>query len=294
MRTANSRKIKLSAAAAVLMGLAFTAQADVITWDGGGVNNLVQTTGNWNPDGTPTGANSGVVGGATKTGYTTGTAQVLIDYEITYSDTASLGVSNGTTRLTLTGGTALTFNNSSALQVGEILMIGGQTAGGAVLTLTGNATASVVSGLQFGNTATLSAPGSLTLQGNSSLTAAGSLDWRQVNGGPSVTHYLTLADSAALTASGTAARNYNGATLIVNFQQASSNATPVWTLGEAVDFSQAGIQYQINGVNTTLADSRFVKQGNSLSLTVIPEPATIGMLGLGALVTLLIRRMGTR
>jgi hypothetical protein len=55
----------------------------------------------------------------------------------------------------------------------------------------------------------------------------------------------------------------------VNFEQADNRYTPTWTLGEAADFDQATIQYQINGVNTTLSDPRFVLEGTTLSLKVL-------------------------
>lgn len=77
-----------------------------------------------------------------------------------------------------------------------------------------------------------------------------------------------MADSAALTVNHNDVRSYNSASIVVNFQQADNRYTPTWTLGEAADFNQATIQYQINGVDTTLSDERFVQEGTTLSLTV--------------------------
>jgi hypothetical protein len=295
MSITNSRKIKLGAAAAVLMGLAFAAQAAVLTWDAGNADDRIDRTTNWNPDGVPTvGVNNGVVTGSYVTTYY---ANQSSGYEIAWNNTSSLTGTTSTAGLGVQNGAIFTFNDSSKLTVGGALYIGGQadTTTGA-LTLNNDATATVASTLSFalGGATGTAGSGSLTLRGNSSLTTSSNMYWQKKAAQASLTHYLTLADSSALTVNNAEVKAINSAVLVVNFEQADNRYTPTWTLGEAVDFNQATIQYQINGTNTTFADSRFVKNGTTLSLTVIPEPATIGMLGLGALVTLLIRRMSTR
>gem|GEM_PF-3318594 len=101
----------------------------------------------------------------------------------------------------------------------------------------------------------------------------------------------------------------DGATLILG------NASSLDDLSALVLGSSSGLQLNFAGVDTvgsisldggistlgagtwTSADLRNLGLTGATgvgSLTVIPEPATIGMLGLGALVTLLLRRMRTR
>jgi hypothetical protein len=283
------------AALAVVMGLAFTAQAAVLTWDAGNADDRIDRDTNWNPDGLPTvGVNKGVVTGSYVTTYYNNQAS---DYEIAWNNTSSLTGTTSTDTLGVQNGAIFTFNDSSKLTVGGSLYIGGQantTTGH--LTLNNDATATVAVNLSFalGGPTGTAGSGSLALRGSSSMTVSGYMYWQNKGDQASLTHYLTLADSAELTVNNADVKAINSSVLVVNFEQADNRYTPTWTLGEAVDFNQATIQYQINGTNTTFADSRFVKNGTTLSLTVIPEPATIGMLGLGALVTLLIRRLGTR
>jgi hypothetical protein len=263
--------INTGAAMAVMMGLAFTAQAAVLTWDGGYSDDRIDRVENWKPDGVPTvGVNNGVVTGSYVTTYYNSQAS---GYEIAWNNTSSLSGTKTNASLSVCNGAIFTFNDSSTLTVGGTLYIGGTTGTGTGdLTLTATATATAGSGLRFGfgGATGTDFTGSLTLRGNSSLTTAGAMNWQKTATQTSLTHYLTLADSAALTVNNADVRSINSAVLVVNFQQADTRYTPRWTLGEAVDFSQATIQYQINGTNTTLADSRFVKNGKTLSLNVIP------------------------
>jgi hypothetical protein len=95
------------------------------------------------------------------------------------------------------------------------------------------------------------------------------MQWQQATGQESLTHTITLADSAALTVKNNTVSSLKDALLVVNFEQADTRYTPTWTLGEAADFRQTNIQYQINGVNTTLSDPRFVLEGTTLSLKIL-------------------------
>ena len=260
------------AALAVLMGLAFTAQADVLTWDGGYSDDRIDRTTNWNPDGLPTvGVNSGVVTGSYVTTYFNNQAS---DYEIAWENTSSLSGTATNATLGVQNGVIFTFNDSSTLTVGGALYIGGQanTTTGA-LTLNNDATATVAGNLSFalGGATGTAGSGSLTLRGSSSMTVSGYMYWQNKAAQASLTHYLTLADSAELTVNNNDVKAINSSLLVVNFEQANTRYTPRWTLGETNDFNQATIQYQINGVNTTLSDPRFVLTGNTLSLTVTPK-----------------------
>jgi len=297
MRTTNRRTIMLSAALAVTMGLALTAQAAVIEWNNTGIT-IDNITTKWTPNGLPTvGVNSGMVKGNSAPKYGDGFA---LEYDITFNDTSSLvwnsTMNSGTNgRMFLRKGAIFKFNDSSSLTVSERLYIGGQHGTGTgELTLAGNATATV-GGLSFGwgsfTVADVEHSGRLTLRGDSIMTTSGTMNWGKGFGQSSLTHYLTLADSAALTVNNTTVVAVNAALLVVNFEQVDNLYTPTWTIGEAADFNQATIQYQINGVDTTLSDSRFVQEGNTLSLTVIPEPAALGMMGFGTMTILLLRRM---
>jgi hypothetical protein len=265
------------AALAVVMGLAFTAQAAVLTWDAGNADDRIDRDTNWNPDGLPTvGVNKGVVTGIYVTTYYNNQSS---GYEIAWNNTSSLTGTTSIAGLGVQNGAIFTFNDSSKLTVGGSLYIGGQadTTTGA-LTLNNDATATVASALSFalGGATGTAGSGSLTLRGNSSLTTSSNMYWQKKAAQASLTHYLTLADSAALIVNTAGSKSYNSALLVVNFEQAQTSNTPTWTLGAAADFSGATIQYQINGVNTTLSDPRFVLTGNTLSLTVTPK-AKLGL-----------------
>lgn len=244
-------------------------RSTVFTWDGGGSDSRIDRAHNWSPNGTPTpaGANSGLVNGSYATTYP---HNFSLAYDITYNDTSSLAWdgASGNGRLFIRHSATFTFNDSSSLAVNERLYLGDITGTG-VLTLTGNATATIGGGLDFGRGGPNGTEhaGSLTLRGNSSLTTSGAMHWQQANGQEALTHTITLADSAALTVNNNTVSSLKGAVLVVNFEQADNRFTPTWTLGEASDFNEADIQYQINGTKTTLADPRFVQEGTSLSLT---------------------------
>jgi hypothetical protein len=247
------------------------ATANELTWVEGGSDNLIINRKNWDPDGKPDAGNSGVVTGAAQTGYSTGKVANLNGYNITYKETSSLGVVNGPVRLTLAGGTELTFQDNSVLKVAEDLALGftATNSGGAKLTLAANATAVIDRNLIFGLTGSSgSSPGTLVLQGSSSVSVEGVMEWQQAAGGPEVTHAITLADSAKLTIKATKSRHRNGAMLVINFQQTDKHATPTLTLGDANEFSGENILYQINGEEATLDDPRFDLSNVTLSLVI--------------------------
>jgi len=83
--------------------------------------------------------------------------------------------------------------------------------------------------------------------------------------------------------------------MLHNIQIVLNTKNPTWTAEYKVDGSTIGTVQNLSSTPTTayiaLALSHNSVHGtmDNLSMTVIPEPATIGMLGLGALITLLIR-----
>jgi len=90
-----------------------------------------------------------------------------------------------------------------------------------------------------------------------------------------------------------------GANIIFDFTSwTGGNATNGTTFallenwGNSSTFTNGPNYTYVNQANLGLTGSQSL-QMTSTGLTVIPEPATIGMLGLGALVTLMIRRMRT-
>lgn len=260
-----------ASAALVALAVPTTATANALTWVGGGSDNLIIHPKNWDPHGRPNAGNSGVVAGAAQTGYSTGKAANLTGYKITYKETSSLGVVNGSLALTLVGGAELTFQDNSVLKVGQDLFVGYHAAhpGGSKLSLEGNATASIDRNLIFGLTGSSgSSPGTLELQGNSSVSVEGVMEWQQPSESAEVTHTITLADSAKLTIKKAKSRHRNGAVLVINFQQTDKRATPTLTLGGAYEYPGENIRYQINGEDATLSDRRFKLSGATLSLVV--------------------------
>lgn len=258
-------------AALAALAVPSKATANTLTWVGGGSDNLINHPQNWDPHGRPNAGNSGVVAGAAQTGYSTGKAANLTGYKITYKETSSLGVVNGSVALTLVGGAELAFQDNSVLKVGQDLFVGYTAAhsGGSKLSLSGNATASIDRNLIFGLTGSSgSSPGTLELQGNSSVSVEGVMEWQQPSESAQVMHTITLADSAKLTIKKAKSRHRNGAVLVINFQQTDKRATPTLKLGDAYEYPGENIRYQINGEDATLSDRRFKLSGATLSLVV--------------------------
>jgi hypothetical protein len=72
-----------------------------------------------------------------------------------------------------------------------------------------------------------------------------------------------------------------------------SNGSVYVVLQNWATLTDSGTTYLTNGLANGLSLDTSTLFTNG-TVTVIPEPATIGMLGLGALITLMIRRMRTR
>jgi len=283
--------------ATLLVGLHIgTAQAVTIFTNNDAANSHLHTAGNWD-NGLPTGgSNPGTVGTGKAATFTSG----FYNYDVNFNENARL-TGSGTSWFTLASGTSFTFNDDSVLTItGRTRLGGGDSASS--LTLNDNATASMTGDIFSFGINDEAGGMSLSLNGNSSFSInASSTINRQTPGGP---YRVNLSDSAVWE---TVAPNSNFSIALsqvtVNFQQADEYFTPIWKIPEYKSFASANtagavgvVQYQINGVNTTLADSRFVQTSgvdgfNTLQLVVIPEPSTLVLFGLAGLASLsLLRR----
>ncbi|MFA7369728.1 MAG: PEP-CTERM sorting domain-containing protein, partial [Kiritimatiellales bacterium] len=106
-----------------------------------------------------------------------------------------------------------------------------------------------------------------------------------------------LFDAAAtLTANGTSVDLGNLSVASLVGLDGAAVANGIYTLIDgtaAFDFTSVQNLGLANAADIGGGKSAYFQQG-SLDLVVIPEPATIGMLGLGALMTIMLRRMRTR
>jgi hypothetical protein len=269
------------ASLAIGLGMGIASAATTFT-DGSTSGTGIHLAANWS-NGLPTGTNAGTVSTEFSTSYFNGF--VADDYHITYNGASSLSGVNAS--IALAGGTSLTFNESSTFTVGGRLTIG--SVGSADVILSGNASATVAERVIFGSADTTGA--SLSLGGNSSFTTSTN---QVVLGGTGKNYNLTLSDSAIFE-DNASSYGVNGNTLTVNFQQGNELFTPTWQIPSVRSFTTTFVQYQIDGVNTTLGDERFVvTEGvegfNTLQLTVIPEPSSLLLLGIAGLAMTLVNR----
>jgi hypothetical protein len=272
--------------AALALGLSVGAlQGATIFTDGQVDDSRIDRPDNWS-NGLPTGTNAGTVG----TGFSTTFFNQFqpADYDVTYNGNSSLsGI-----ELRLDDGTSLTFNDTSSFSSTGVLFIGFDS-GSAQMTFNDSATATLSAGMRFGGNDGATG-GSLSLSGNSFFDAVGDV----LILGDGINYDLTLNDSAVFETNDSSkwfAKTGNA--LIVNFEQANTNITPSFKILESggTVFSDSFFQYQIDGVNTTLADSRFVQSNSDgydiLQLTTIPEPSSAFLLGaLGLCMALVYRR----
>ncbi len=143
----------------------------------------------------------------------------------------------------------------------------------------------------FGQTSGTVSAGNLTLGGNSTFTYHSTM-WI-LDTGNSLIHTLDLSGHAVLTGEGAGFYRAGTAVLDVNFAKTMPGSTQaMWKIPAAQSFNQSYIQYQIDGVNTTLEDERFIQtiSGDYNTLTIIPEPASLLLMGLGYLVIAMRRR----
>jgi hypothetical protein len=180
------------------------------------------------------------------------------------------GTAGTKAHLTQTGGTL----SGTTLEIGTDAAAGGEylMSGSSVLSLTGAATFGTAGALSLtGSDVSVTLGGGLSLNGGELVFGAGAAGASTID----VTGGTFTIDSVnsllSVDATGLTAGTYD----LVTFT----------TLNGAFDtdnITLTGLDSGLSGL-ITYAD-------NSMSLTVIPEPATIGLLGFGALIILLIRK----
>ncbi|MFA6174487.1 MAG: autotransporter-associated beta strand repeat-containing protein [Kiritimatiellales bacterium] len=188
-----------------------------------------------------------------------GTRTITVNANLGISGVISNGslIAAGTKILTLSGANTL---DSMTVSTGTLLVDGDSSGSGAL---------TVASGATVGGNGTVS---DLVLQDGAQF----------------------LFDAAAtLTANGTSVDLGN---LSVASLDGAAVANGIYTLIDgtaAFDFTSVQNLGLANAADIGGGKSAYFQQG-SLDLVVIPEPATIGMLGLGALLTIMLRRIRTR
>jgi autotransporter-associated beta strand protein len=160
----------------------------------------------------------------------------------------------------------------------------------------------------------LTAQGAISGTGGINKTGAGILQLNGTNtyaGNTTVSvGELLLSDNAGLTfvigasnvnnkVTGAGKGTFNG-DFYFNLSTAGTTVGDSWTVEDLAGTVAYGTSFSVNGFTDagsnkwtkTIAGSKYYEFSESTGiLTVIPEPATIGMLGLGAIITMLIRRM---
>jgi autotransporter-associated beta strand protein len=237
----------------------------------------------------------------------------------------SIGASGNTRNPTFSGAIALNGNNLTIKRssTGNTVVSGGITGNGN-LSLTNNSTGAIrITTTSINNTGSITVSGgatsgtnlisaviganvtTLTLDNQAKLIVSNANDYA---GGTTVSSGLLI--GAAAGAFGTGGMTVaDGATLILKNDSTLNNLAAL-VLGSTsvlgLEFSGADTVGSISldgGISTlgagTWTAAQLVTAGlagayGGGSLTVIPEPATIGMLGLGAIITILLRRMRIR
>lgn len=283
-------KLNLSSAFALsLLSLLFTFSSiygAVLVWDGGGANTYVYTSANWNPNGLPKSGNTGVVpaGFTTTAVWGDGLDGMKIDYN---GDSSFRWSGNAYPN----GGFALNFNDTSTLIMPNRLYLAAGT-GGASLTFNQQASGFIGDYLNFGNSSGSPSAASLTLNDESTFTYTTAL--YALDDGPNLTHTVTLNDKAKFIGLSSTFYYSPGTKLVMNFVQENRGFTPSWTLPSYANFNQSFIQYQINGINTTLSDERFLQSTiggkKILFLATIPEPGSLALILLGGVIMIFRRR----
>ncbi len=268
-------------AAVVLLGAAGFAHGATVTWDGGAGDDFVHRPQNWTDDQLPTNTFDGIV----PTGIDTLMSPnlTLTDYHITFNGNSTFTGQGGL----LDDGTTLVFNDTSFIdtQVSRLYL---SRVGSSPVSVTFNdsSSADLAENLSMGDISSpydAGASTALYLNDQSTFTIAAAVNVNAYNGGTQ--HSWTLAGQSVLTVEGTTgvvSINDHG-TLLVNFVQ-TARVTPTWRIHEGAlasqSFQAVWIQYQINGVNTTLADERFVlTEGvggyDVLQLVIPPAQGTV-------------------
>ena len=285
--------IKYIATVLTILLLASSIPAAVYTWDNGGSTDRFSNIGNWDPTapiGGPQSGDTGTVGGSyrvevgTSTELTTGAA-------ITFSDSSTLERNN--TSLANMSGTFI-FQNISSMYFSDLRLLSGGT-----LNWNSTGTFSNAPGLspgemfdnEAGSTVNMSA-GLWTLDG-------GTTDAIDINGTFNMSGgKMEIADRMRIDGT----FNLSGGELFVADEYITGTLDFLGTDGTFYhaghDFSFGGRtdgNLKIDGIaqsNLTGFNVENVNVGgiDYTKFTVVPEPATIGMLALGAVISFLIRK----
>lgn len=203
------------------------------------------------------------------------------------SGTGSLtNIGIGTLKLTAVN----TYTGATAVVAGKLVVDGSLASqlvtvnGGA--TLGGTGTVQAVTVLSGGTLAAGNSPGTMIFDG-ALVLSAGSTNVMEIWSGTSY-DILQGAATNALTLAGLNQIDFTGWTTPGVTNGTTFNLFQNWS---AINTNGATFTF-VNLANLGLTGSQTL-EATGTGFTVIPEPATIGMLGLGALVTLLIRRMRT-
>jgi autotransporter-associated beta strand protein len=235
-------------------------------------------------------------------------SNMTISENINIAGVGAGGTSVGALRNVLTGGGSntvsglVTLDGDATIAGGHRLTLTGGVANNHVLAHSGGVTLVVDSAITGSGSILKDATADLTLKGLNTYTGD-----TTINAGN-----LFLADNAGLTfvigangvnnkLTGTGTVNLDG-DFTFNLTTASTTVGDLWTISDVssqtfgstftvVDFTDAGSDKWTK----TIAGSMYYEFSEATGvLTVIPEPATISMLGLGAIITMWLRRMRTR
>jgi autotransporter-associated beta strand protein len=197
----------------------------------------------------------------------------------------------------------VTLDANATIGGGSTLKLTGGVANNYVLSLSGGVALEVDSAItgSGGLTKTATSSADLTLKGLNTYTGNTTINLGN----------LLLADNAGLTfvigASGVNNALTGAGTAILDgdfyfdLTSAGTTAGDLWTIASVTNQTFAST-FKVDGFTDAGSDkwtkaitgSTYYEFSEATGkLTVIPEPATIGMLGLGAIITLLLRRMRT-
>lgn len=256
-------KFKTITYTSVILGITlFSAHSATLTWDNGGAGSGFLTAGNWSPDQVPTSSDSVVLDGiADLSGsFTVGNMQSMTD------------VAGTSLRMRIASGGVLTVGSGGTLNItGGIA----ESGGGGVFVV--DAGASLVSMYQYWNDeAAYTNRFIASSTGVTPFTITNRFALRGTNSVLDVD--LTNYD----TANGDTITLFNYGSLLLQHQAAGDNGFGTYT----VTAPGGGTWTQDVHFTIDLAGGT----GNSITLTIIPEPSSAALLGLGGLALFTRRR----
>ncbi|MCH8526955.1 MAG: PEP-CTERM sorting domain-containing protein [Kiritimatiellae bacterium] len=279
---------RVTCAMAVMSAMAAPVAAsftEVLWTDGSSSNSHAATSSNWEngilPN--PTNGYTGVVPDGFQV--TKNWDGGLRDLRISFMGSSSFEGSVASGNMWVDqGNIALIFNDSSAFNALKRVNLGAPFAGDATLTFNDNSTGTAGGDghLRF----RAGGPGSLALNHDATFTYLDSIHLEYDATEGIQDHRITLSDRAKLIGEGSGGLWRSGsAEITFDFRPADPNNTPGWTL-PTNSFNQSWINWEINGVSTTLADERFSIIQNidsTYTLTAIPEPSSLMLMALAGL-----------